>query len=150
MRLFAHGFLLIVMNLLLSCEKKDGYATPPEFVQKEFKLTGSQQTITLTAKNNVNWFLADLTINGEVLPPESWDTDRRINYESSKENGSNSSQEDFFSIYKLEFEDWLVYERVSNKVVKITLTANNGSKSREIGFQASVGNAGDRIHIVQD
>lgn len=142
-RLLMHVFLMLMVTFLASCEKKDGYATPPEFEQKEFQLSGDQQALTLNAKNDVDWFLADLTINGEVLRPEDWDDDSRITYYSSKEKGLSS-------VYKIEFEDWFVWERPNNKTIKIQLSENKEGRLREIGFQASVGNAGDNISIVQN
>lgn len=149
-RLLTYTLLIIMVTFLGSCEKKDGYATPPEFEQKEFQLSGDQQALTLTAKNDVNWFLADLTINGEVLRPENWDKDSRITYYSSKEKDPNSPQSHLSSVYKIEFEDWFGWERPNNKTIKIQLSENKDAKSRKIDFQASVGNAGDKIHIVQN
>ncbi|WDF67429.1 hypothetical protein PQ465_14075 [Sphingobacterium oryzagri] len=148
-RLLSHVFITLMITFLASCEKKDGYATAPDFEQKEFQLSGDQHMLTLRAKNDLDWFLADLTINGEVLRPENWDGDSRVTYYSAKENEANSPQSHLSSVYKIEFEDWFVWERLNIKTIKIQLSQNKDGKRRTIGFQASVGNAGDNISIMQ-
>ena len=128
---------MLIVTVFVSCEKKDGYATSPEFEQKEFQLRGDRQALTLTAKNDVNWFLADLTINSEVLRPENWDDISRITFYFSQDNVQNFSTNYLACLYKIEFEDCFVWERPNNKTIKIHLSENKEGKTREIHFQES-------------
>lgn len=148
---FITGILVMfVLSTPISCDEKDGYATPPEFAPKEFQLSGGKQTITLTAKNDLNWFLADLTVNQEILGPVDWDNDERIRYFPFKLYNPDNPYAHIANVNRIEFEDWFVWERIHNQKIKISLTENKGGRIREISFQASVGNASDRIYIVQN
>ncbi|KGE14507.1 hypothetical protein [Sphingobacterium deserti] len=148
-RLLTHVFVTVMVVLLFSCEKKDGYATRPEFAPNKIELNGSEQTVMITAKNDVKWFLEDLTINGEILRPEDWDNDNRIKYHFSQYVVPNFPPNHLPGVDKIEFENWFVWERANNKTIKIHLSENKDGRLREISFQASVGNAADNISIVQ-
>lgn len=149
-RLLRYVFFMLIAIFMVSCEKVDGKGRPPGFFRKEFQLDGKQQTITLLAKNDVDWFLAYLIIQGENLYIENWDADSRIKYSISEEKSRNTSNNLLLSVYKIEFEDWFVWERLSNKKIIIQLSENKEGRLRKISFQASTGNAGDNITITQN
>jgi len=136
-----------------SCQKLDGYATPPDFHKKEWELPGDKQDITLTAKNDMDWWLSDWIINGEVLLPrrdgDDWDGDSRIVTYSSKQKDPDYPHIYHFGIYKIEFEDWFIWERFGNKTIRIRLAENETRNDREIRFQVQKGNAFENIRIVQ-
>jgi len=145
-------FYVFVMVFLFfpSCRNAlDGYATPPGFLKKEWELSGEIQDFTLTAKNEEDWWLGSLNINREHFHPDTWENDARIIIHSSKAKDPDRPHIYHFGIYKIEFEDWFVWERQGNKTIRIRLTENESGKDREVHFQASVGNASDDIYIVQ-
>jgi len=133
-----------------SCQNLVGFGIPPDFDKKEWELTSDKQDITLTAKNDVDWWsLEDLTINGEALPSDNWDGDDRIVVYSSKEKNPDYPHIYHFGIYRIAFQDWFVWERFGNKTIRIRLTENESGKDREVRFVAFAGNASDNIRIVQ-
>jgi len=140
------------MALLLfpMCRAVDGLGIAPDFQKKEWELSGDDQGITLTAKNNVDWVLSALSINGEFfLHTENWEEDGRLVAFSSREEVPDYPHIRLDAIYKLEFEDWFVWERFGNAEIKIRLAKNETGKNREIRFLAQFGNGMDNIHIVQ-
>jgi len=144
---------VMALFFFFSCRELDGYATPPDFHKKEWMLLGEIQEITMTAKNDVDWWLNHWVINGDILLPrrdgDDWDGDSRIVTYSSKEKDPDYPHIYHFGIYKIEFEDWFVWERFGNRTIRIRLTENKSGKDREIHFQVQAGNASENIHIVQ-
>jgi len=148
--LLPQSFFMIVLVFFPSCNDRDGFAIAPDFLKKEWMLTGDEQNIRLTAKNNVNWVLSGLSINGEFfLDPENKNGDGRIVTYSSKEEHPDYPHIRHNAIYKIEFEDWFAWEKFGNAEIKIRLAKNESGKNREIRFLARAGNGMDNIHIVQ-
>jgi len=83
------------------------------------------------------------------LPSDNWDGDDRIVVYSSKEKNPDYPHIYHFGIYRIEFQDWFVWERFGNKTIRIRLTENESGNDREVRFVAFAGNASDNIRIVQ-
>lgn len=132
---------------LLSCSK-DGEATPAGFPSEEKVIGCDAQEIILKAKKNVDWFLVDFTINGQIIRNEIWESEDIIYY-TSREYDPTNKYNHLLSIYKIEY-DWFIWEKVDNRTIKIILTENKEDERRSLNFSVSVGNAQDDIKITQE
>ncbi|MBL1408133.1 hypothetical protein [Sphingobacterium faecale] len=145
-------FLLIMSFSVLfftNCKKTDGISTPPDFNPKDLILTSGNEVVELKSKNDVNWWLTNFKINGKLIRNEDWDNTTGLIYSTVSEKDPVNPNSHYNGINKIEFEDWFIWEKESNTLIKIYFKDNIGDSDRSFEFDASVGNSSDKINIKQ-
>lgn len=133
----------MIMTIIYSCNKKDGFTTRPSFPTTT--VVGSEgQTITLTDKNNTNWYMVNMTIDNKIISGNLWNTYPNLEY--YPKNTENSYLN---GIDEVDYS-WFNWKKVDKNIIKIVFKKNETKKQRQFSFEVSVGNASQNILIIQE
>lgn len=120
---------------VFSCDSKDDECQLPEFNKRDIAVSYQKQEMTIKAKNNVNWWLDYLFIDGEPINMMEENEDVVV-----IKNGFNTTDVK---------GKWFYIKKISNKEIQMSVEQNDSGIDRSFSFQAYRGNCTEIIDLKQ-
>lgn len=127
--------LVSICFIVFSCDSKDDDCQLPEFDKRDIAVSYQKQEMTIKAKNNVNWWLDNLFINGEPINIMEENEDVVI-----IKNGISATEVK---------GKWFYIKKISNKEIQMSVEQNDSGIDRSFSFQAYRGNCTENIALEQ-